>query len=90
MSTFAWTILLSTIAFTVAILGMAVGVVVSNRRLRGSCGGLAGLRDADGQTVCDLCSHPSPECTGEPTGDAEVAEGSAVAAPTVDTRTSLS
>lgn len=52
--------------FGVAILGMAVGVIFSNRRIKGSCGGLAGMRDADGHTACDLCTHPSEECTGEP------------------------
>ena len=52
--------------FGVAIIGMATGVILSNRRIRGSCGGLAGLRDADGRTACDLCTHPSEECDGRP------------------------
>jgi hypothetical protein len=54
------------IIFGVAIAGMAIGVILSNRRIRGSCGGLAGLRDADGITACDLCTHPKEECTGRP------------------------
>ena len=52
------------IVFGIAILAMAVGVIVSNRRLRGSCGGLAGLRDRDGKVTCDICSTPSEQCTG--------------------------
>lgn len=59
-------ILLTLIVFAVALLGMATGLILSNRRLRGSCGGMAGIRDRDGNTLCDLCSDPSPECRGEP------------------------
>jgi hypothetical protein len=59
-------ILLTLVVFVVAMLGMAAGLILSNRRLRGSCGGMAGIRDRDGNTLCDLCSDPSPECRGEP------------------------
>lgn len=59
--------------FLVAIGGMAIGVIVSNRRLKGSCGGLAGLTDDDGKTACDLCAMPSPECRGEQAEDPHVA-----------------
>lgn len=52
--------------FAIAMAGMAVGVIVSNRRLKGSCGGLANLQDASGKTLCDACTNPSPECRGEP------------------------
>jgi hypothetical protein len=52
------------ISFAVAMALMAVGVIVSNRRLRGSCGGLAGLRDADNRVACDACENPSADCTG--------------------------
>ena len=58
--------LISAAFFALAILGMAVGVILSNRRLRGSCGGLAGREDSEGRTACDLCTMPSKECTGEP------------------------
>ena len=51
--------------FLIAIGGMAIGVIVSNRRLKGSCGGLAGMTDKTGQTACDLCAMPSAECRGE-------------------------
>ena len=81
MSTFYWTVLVTLGAFAVAILGMAVGVLLSNRRLRGSCGGLAGMRDSDGRTLCDLCSHPSPDCSGEPRDQADNDDKSSRSAP---------
>ena len=52
--------------FALALSGMAIGVILSNRRLKGSCGGLANLRDSSGRTLCDACTNPSPECQGEP------------------------
>ena len=57
--------LVTAAVFLLAILGMAVGVILSNRRLRGSCGGLAGREDAQGPTACDLCTAPSKEYAGE-------------------------
>ena len=52
--------------FAVALAGMAVGVIVSNRRIKGSCGGLAGLRDSEGRSICEACTNPSPDCSGNP------------------------
>ena len=52
------------VVFGVAFVGMAVGVIFSNRRLRGTCSGLAGMRDAQGNTLCESCDHPSEICTG--------------------------
>lgn len=61
------TMILITIAvFSVAMVGMAIGVILSDRRIRGSCGGLSGLKDEQGNPLCDGCSNPSPDCTGEP------------------------
>ncbi|MBT4864135.1 MAG: (Na+)-NQR maturation NqrM [Planctomycetaceae bacterium] len=57
--------LVSLAVFLLATLGMAIGVILSNRRLRGSCGGLGGRENADGQSACDLCTSPSKECSGE-------------------------
>jgi len=65
------TFLISAGVFGVAITGMAIGVILSNRRLRGSCGGLANMKDAEGHTVCDGCTTPSPDCTGAPTENGE-------------------
>ncbi|MCH7990256.1 MAG: FAD:protein FMN transferase [Planctomycetes bacterium] len=56
--------LITLVIFAIAILGMSVGVLFSNRRLKGTCGGLAGLKDEQGQTVCDACTNPFDECAG--------------------------
>jgi hypothetical protein len=62
-----WTVFLVTLGiFLVAIAAMAVGVIISNRRIQGSCGGLANMKDSQGRSMCDLCTHPSPDCTGDP------------------------
>ncbi len=61
-----FTFAITFVVFAIAILGMAIGVILSNRRLRGSCGGLANLRDSQGNTLCEGCSNPLPECQGEP------------------------
>ena len=68
--------LAAAIVFALAVGGMAIGVIVSNRRLKGSCGGLAGLQDHTGKTLCDMCSTPSPECSGLPeSADVETSTG---------------
>jgi len=59
------TFLVTGAVFAIAMTGMAIGVILSNRRLRGSCGGLARLHDAEGKSMCEGCSHPSTDCTGE-------------------------
>ncbi|MEM7316375.1 MAG: FAD:protein FMN transferase, partial [Planctomycetota bacterium] len=50
--------------FGIAVIAMSVGTIFSNRRLTGSCGGLAAVTDEQGKTVCELCSRPSPDCLG--------------------------
>lgn len=47
--------------FGLAICGMAVGVIFSNRRLKGTCGGLNNMPGAEG-SPCDLCQTPADEC----------------------------
>ncbi|NOZ39702.1 MAG: (Na+)-NQR maturation NqrM [Planctomycetes bacterium] len=59
------TFLFAGIVFALALTGMAIGVILSNRRLKGSCGGLANMKDSQGKTVCEGCTNPSPECAGE-------------------------
>lgn len=51
--------------FAIALVGMAVGVIFSNRCLKGTCGGLANMKDEQGHSVCEACTNPSPECRGE-------------------------
>ena len=50
------------IVFAGAVIGMSIGILVSNRCLRGSCGGLSGMKDEHGNSLCESCSKPSPEC----------------------------
>lgn len=52
--------------FLVALAAMAVGVILSNRRIKGSCGGLNNFRDSVGNPVCDACTKPSADCDGDP------------------------
>ncbi len=52
--------------FLIALIGMAVGVIISNRRIKGSCGGLNNFKDSVGNPICDACTKPSPDCTGNP------------------------
>ena len=49
--------------FLLAMLGMALGVLFGKRCIRGSCGGLAGMRDPSGRAMCDHC--PSREADSE-------------------------
>ena len=49
MSTF----IVSFVIFAIVVAAMAVGVIVNNRSIKGSCGG---LNDIDGlQGACDIC-----------------------------------
>lgn len=48
--------------FGLVILGMAVGVIVSNRRIKGSCGGLANMREGDGNSPCMACGGSLSDC----------------------------
>ncbi len=62
---------IAAVVFAVVMAGMAIGVILSNRRLRGSCGGLANLRDSQGKALCKACTDPSPDCQGEPLMEGE-------------------
>lgn len=57
--------LITLVVFVLAVALMAMGVLLGNRRIKGSCGGLAGLKDGEGRSICDICTRPSPDCTGE-------------------------
>jgi uncharacterized protein len=59
------TLLIVFLVFALAVAGMAIGVIISRKSLKGSCGGLANLRDEQGRTMCEACVQPSPECRGE-------------------------
>ena len=56
------TLIAAFVLFLLAVVGMAVGVIVSNRRIKGSCGGLANMPGNDGKSICELCATPAEEC----------------------------
>ena len=62
MMSFVEIVLIACGVFAGVILAMAVGVIFGNRQIKGSCGGLNGLKDQDGNPLCDSCSTPSDEC----------------------------
>jgi hypothetical protein len=49
------TFLLAFAGFGIAVLAMAVGAIVSGRRIKGSCGGLNAVAGAD---KCVVCAKP--------------------------------
>jgi len=50
------TILFALGVFALAFAGMAVGVIFSNRCIKGSCGGLANMEGAEDCSACGGCS----------------------------------
>lgn len=50
------TVLFALGIFVIAFAGMAVGVIFSNRCIKGSCGGLSNLEGVDGCSQCGGCS----------------------------------
>ena len=57
------------LVFGLAVAGMAIGVILSNRRLKGTCGGLSSMGDSAGGPLCQFCTNPSPECIGPESKD---------------------
>jgi len=47
---------------------MAVGVIVSNIRIKGTCGGLGAMKDEIGQPMCE-CGAREGEACGQKEGD---------------------
>lgn len=47
------TIFISFIVFALVMLGMAIGIILSNREIKGSCGGLNAIDGLEG--ACDIC-----------------------------------
>ena len=56
------TFLIALTVFGIATIGLASGVILSNRSLKGSCGGAEGLKDEQGRSICDMCTTPPEEC----------------------------
>lgn len=59
----AWPVFVAALViFGLVVAGMAIGVIWGNRRIAGSCGGLANMRDEQGNIACAMCTRPSEEC----------------------------
>ena len=71
------------VIFAIVMTGMAVGVIVSNRSIKGSCGGLGALRDELGGPMCE-CGATEGETCGRDDGleYAAVAQIAAATPPT--------
>ncbi len=50
------------VVFALVMAGMAIGVIVSNRRIAGSCGGLANMQDRFGEPMCECGAKPGESC----------------------------
>lgn len=61
------------IVFGLCIGGMAIGVILSNREIKGSCGGLSAMSGNDDSDVspCSLCTKPASECSRRSGQDSE-------------------
>ena len=62
MSPYLSTFLLAATVFLIAIVGLAAGVILSNKTLKGSCGGIEGQKDEEGRSICEMCTTPPEEC----------------------------
>lgn len=49
--------------FLIAVAGMAIGTIVQNKSIKGSCGGLASMPGSEGKSICELCTIPKDQCT---------------------------
>ena len=68
------TVAIAFAVFVLAVLGMAIGAIMTGRRLTGSCGGLSSIDGAGHCTVCgrDMSSEPdvgSASCDAPPAGE---------------------
>ncbi|MEC9092235.1 MAG: FAD:protein FMN transferase [Planctomycetota bacterium] len=59
------------IVFGLAISGMAIGVILSNRQIKGTCGGLSSMpgNENSDASPCDLCTKPASECSQKDNAD---------------------
>ena len=65
MSTF----LLTPLVFGLFFMCLAVGVIFSNKRLKGSCGGLANMTGEDGKSMCEICPNNESNCESKLSSD---------------------
>ena len=65
MSTF----LLTPLVFGIFFMCLAVGVIFSNKRLKGSCGGLANMTGDDGKSMCEIWPNNESNCESKLSSD---------------------
>ena len=61
------TCLITVLIVALAMAGMSIGVLVADRRIRGSCGGLPELYGLE--PACDVCTKPCPRRQADREGD---------------------
>jgi hypothetical protein len=64
------TFLLAALVFILVVAGMAVGVIFSNKPIKGSCGGMSAIGM---DTTCDICGGNPTVCEEETRNQAGVA-----------------
>ena len=57
--------ILAFVVFIIALVAMSLGVMLSGRRIRGSCGGLAHMGGEHGKMACESCPSRGENCTSE-------------------------
>lgn len=60
MTTLISVFLVTLAIFGASVLGLAIGVVLSDRRLKGTCGGLSQVTGEGGE--CQMCGTTTNEC----------------------------
>ena len=65
MSTF----LLTPLVFGIFFICLAVGVIFSNKRLKGSCGGLANMTGEGSKSMCEICPNNELNCESKLSSD---------------------
>ncbi len=53
---------LTLLVFSLALVGMSLGVILSDRQIHGSCGGLSHIRGKHGKVACDGCPSGGKNC----------------------------
>ena len=58
------TFLSALLVFALVVAAMAVGVILGNRSIKGSCGGLGAMRDELGEPMCECGAAEGDACAG--------------------------